>query len=442
MKNYLLFAFFYLSFLSSEAQTINQSINGGANIVISEVNYHSDIGINGGDWFELHNTTAQPINVDGWIFRDNQIIDSYTIPQNTTIPANGYLVLCENLFLFQQQYPQVTNVRGGFNFGLGNSGDQINIFDNLNNPVCNMAYSDSAGWGNAADGLGFTLELADPAGNLSDPANWFPGCVGGSPGVAYTPCNYPIVFSEINYNSSPIADADDWVELHNTTANPIAIGNYKFLDDKDTLPYTIPGGTILPANGYLVLYKDNTLFTNRHASVTNKTGPILSGLSGSGDACRLYDQTGKLVASVRYNDETPWPLTPDGVGYTLELLSETGNMSVGTNWFAGCPEGSPGGPYVNPCALSVVENNVLSAMAFPNPFNDFLLIQWTAKASANTTIQLFDMYGKLVSSSTTKSVSGINRFDNPLPQMAAGIYMLRLNAEGLGVATLKLLKQQ
>jgi hypothetical protein len=52
------------------------------------------------------------------------------------------------------------------------------------------------------------------------------------------------------------------------------------------------------------------------------------------------------------------------------------------------------------------------------------------------------MYGKLVSSSTTKSVSGINRFDNPLPQLAAGIYMLRLNVEGLGATTLKLLKQQ
>jgi hypothetical protein len=93
MKNYLFFAFFFLCFLSSKAQVVNQSTNGGGNIVISEVNYHSDNGLDSGDWFELHNTTAQPVNVAGWIFRDDQIIDSYTIPQNTTIPANGYLVL-------------------------------------------------------------------------------------------------------------------------------------------------------------------------------------------------------------------------------------------------------------------------------------------------------------------------------------------------------------
>jgi len=36
-------------------------------------------------------------------------------------------------------------------------------------------------------------------------------------GVAYTPCNPDIVFSEINYNSSLLKDAGDWVELHNTT---------------------------------------------------------------------------------------------------------------------------------------------------------------------------------------------------------------------------------
>lgn len=422
------------------ASPVCQSVQSG-NITISEVNYHSDNGLDSGDWLELHNTTAQPVNVSGWVFKDSNPLDSYTIPQNTTIPGNGYLVLCENTVLFQQIHPSVTNFVGSFNFALGNSGDEIHIFDNLNNPVVSMAFADSVGWGSAADGLGFTLELIDANANLSDPTNWFPGCVGGSPGTGYVPCNYPIVFSEINYNSPPTADSDDWVELHNTTSNPIFIANYQFKDDKDTLPYTIPGGTILPADGYLVIYKNNALFTDRHPSVTNKIGAFEFGLSGSGDACRLYDVTGKLITAVRYNDEVPWPLTPDGQGYTLELLDETGKMSVGTNWFAGCPEGSPGGPYVNPCDVAVAENNVLGAMVYPNPFNDRLLIQWTAKASANTTIQLFDMYGKLVSSSATKSAAGINRFDNPLPQLAAGMYMLRLNVEGQGGTAVRVVKQ-
>lgn len=427
--------------LPSVANPICQSVQGGGNVVISEVNYHSDNGLDSGDWIELHNTTGSPVNVAGWVLKDAGITNTYTIPQNTTIPANGYLVLCENTFLFQQIHPTVTNFRGPFNFALGNSGDEIRIFDNLNNPVCNMVYADSAGWGSAADGLGFTLELLNPNNNLSDPTNWFPGCVGGSPGSGFVPCSYPIVFSEINYNSSPTADSDDWVELHNTTPNPIFISNYTFLDDKDTLAYTIPAGTILPPNGYLVLYADNALFTARHPQVTNKIGPFLFGLAGSGDACRLYDAAGKLVAAVRYNDEVPWPLTPDGGGYTLELLSDTGKMSVGTNWFAGCPEGSPGTPYINPCDLAVSENNVLGAMVYPNPFNDRLLVQWTAKASASTTIEVYDMYGKLVSSQAIKSAQGINRIDSPMPHLAAGMYLLRLNVVGEGATLIKVVKQ-
>ena len=299
MKKVLLSTLAFLSFSLTQAQI--------SSVTISEVNYHSDNGLDSGDWLELHNTTAQPVNVSGWLFKDSNILDSFTIPQNTTIPGNGYLVLCENTVLFQQVYPAVTNFVGSFSFALGNSGDEINIFDNLNNPVVSMAFADSVGWGSAADGLGFTLELLDANANLSDPTNWFPGCMGGSPGTGFVPCSYPIVFSEINYNSSPIADSDDWVELHNTTSNPISIANYQFKDDKDTLPYTVPGGTILPADGYLVIYKNNALFTDRHPSVTNKIGAFEFGLSGGGDACRLYDATGKLITAVRYNDEAPWP---------------------------------------------------------------------------------------------------------------------------------------
>jgi type IX secretion system PorP/SprF family membrane protein len=90
---------------------------------------------------------------------------------------------------------------------------------------------------------------------------------------------------------------------------------------------------------------------------------------------------------------------------------------------------------------SVEENNVLGAMAYPNPFTDNIQLQWTSTVSTKTNIMVFDMYGKLVSSNTTLSAAGINRFDNPLPKLAAGIYMLRLNVEGLGATTIKLVKQ-
>lgn len=415
-------------------------------IVVSEINYHSDNSLDGDDWFELHNTTSAPINIGNWQFKDDNVGNSFTIPNGTIIPANGYLVLAQTLSLFQQKNPTVTNVIGSFTFGFGNSGDQINLFDNLNNPVVAIAFADSAGWPKAADGYGYTLELVDPNGNVNSPANWVPGCINGSPGTAYVPCNYPIVFSEINYNSSPTADAEDWVELHNTTNTPIYIGNYVFLDEKDTLPYIISGGTILPANGYLVLTKDSSMFRARFSLVNNQTqrmqGEFQFGLAGSGDACRLFDTTGKLVMSVYYDDNTPWPTTPDGGGYTLELSCATCNMSVGQNWFAGCPEGSPGYAYQPNCETGVAEDLAGGVKTYPNPFSNGFVLEFTGSAPSHATLALFDAQGKMVYDKNIQSTQGINRMElNPAGDLAPGIYLLRLQLADGSSLTRTILKQ-
>lgn len=417
------------------------SVQAGS-VVVSEINYHSDSGLDSGDWFELHNTTNQTVDVSNWVFKDGSISNSYTFPINTTIAPNGYLVVAENTALFQQIHPSVTNVIGPFNFGLGNSGDEINLFDGISNPVLSMAFSDSLAWPNAADGYGYTLELLDANSNLNDGTNWFPGCVGGSPGAAYSTCSYPIVFSEINYNSSTLADADDWVELHNTTNQPIYIGAYTFLDGNDTLPFIMPGGTIIQANGYLVLYKNDVLFTARHANVTNKLGPFQFGLGGGGDACRLYDQNGKLVMSVYYDDEDGWPTEPDGNGYTLELLSDTGKMSTAGNWFAGCPEGSPGYPYASPCGVGVAENLIGGLKAYPNPFNNNIMLEWTSSVLSDALLQLLDAQGKVVYSQTIQSQTGINRHQlYSASNLASGMYLLRLQMASGSSVTQRLIKQ-
>lgn len=416
------------------------SVNAGT-IVVSEVNYNSENSIDAGDWFELKNVTNQTINVSNWQFKDGSVNNTYTFPPNTNIPAGGYLVVYQDALLFNQQHPGVGNKIGPFNFGFGNSGDEIHIFDALSNPVFSMAFADSAGWANAADGIGYTLELIDPNGDFNSPANWVPGCVGGSPGTGYVPCSYPIVFSEINYNSSPTADAEDWVELHNTTNQPILLTNYVFLDENDTLAYTIPTNTTLAANGYLVLSKDTAMFHARFPQVSNMRGPFLFGLGGGGDALRLFDATGKLVVSVYYDDENDWPTEPDGTGYTLELSCATCNLSVGGNWFAGCPEGSPGGPYVTPCGVGVTEHNVMGAMVYPNPFTDRMVVQWNGTGTANTTVELFDMYGRMLSSNTLKTQGGINRFDAmDTANLPTGMYMVRLAVEGQGITTIRVVK--
>lgn len=77
-----------------------------------------------GEWFEIYNTTAYPINLNGWIITDDGS-DSHTIPSDVWVPANGYVVLGRNA-----NYPTNGGVVVDYqysNFQLGNTGDEVVI---------------------------------------------------------------------------------------------------------------------------------------------------------------------------------------------------------------------------------------------------------------------------------------------------------------------------
>lgn len=74
-------------------------------VVINEVQSKDPNG--GADWIELANPTNADIDISGIVIKDNDDTHVYTIPENTIIPANGFLVIDENTL--------------GFGFGKGDS---------------------------------------------------------------------------------------------------------------------------------------------------------------------------------------------------------------------------------------------------------------------------------------------------------------------------------
>jgi hypothetical protein len=50
---------------------------------------------------------------------------------------------------------------------------------------------------------------------------------------------------------------------------------------------------------------------------------------------RLFNAESVLQFTMIYNNDAPWPVTPDGGSYTLELLDANGKMNNADNWFAG-----------------------------------------------------------------------------------------------------------
>lgn len=171
-----------------------ESINSES-LIITEINYNSGTEYNSGDWFEVYNQSSSPIDLSNWEVKDDGFFTSYLIPDGTVINPQSYMVICENIEFFTEVYPEVGNYIGAFNFGLGNGGDQINIFDEFGYPVLALEYADSLLWPTEADGGGYTLELDSYSGDINNAQNWFAGCEGGSPGTEFIPCSDTITLN-------------------------------------------------------------------------------------------------------------------------------------------------------------------------------------------------------------------------------------------------------
>jgi CotH kinase protein/Lamin Tail Domain len=103
-----------------------------------------------------------------------------------------------------------------------------------------------------------------------------------------TAANTPVVINEfMASNAATLADPqgeyDDWIELHNVTAEEVDLTG-RYLSDEPNNPrkWPFPAGTTIPADGYLIVWadEDGTAMAGLHASFK---------LSGSGEQIFLTD---------------------------------------------------------------------------------------------------------------------------------------------------------
>ena len=71
---------------------------------------------------------------------------------------------------------------GNMDFGLGNGGDIVRLFDLNGSLVDIVDYQDESTWPDSADGGGPTLELINPNFDNSKSENWFSSENFGTPG--------------------------------------------------------------------------------------------------------------------------------------------------------------------------------------------------------------------------------------------------------------------
>ena len=237
-----------------------------------------------------------------------------------------------------------------------------------------------------------------------------------------------VLINEINYKSSDDFDPGDWVELYNPNNEDIDISNWILKDDDDNHAFIIPNSTTIPAEGFLILTKKGSDFSNAFPDVTNIIGDFDFGLGSNSDAVRLYNANAVLQDEVYYNSESPWPECAKGLGPTLELVSPELDNSLHENWDCINAFGSPG--KVNNLQLGVDDFNTKTIELYPNPVSNILNIKGIA--TFEQSIIIYNVLGQEML--TTK---GTNQID--LSSLTNGIYFV-LITDGIKISNYKLIK--
>ena len=412
----------------------------GQTIAITEINYNSDPYNKSNDWVELHNYGGSAVDISNWKLKDETPFNSFTIPAGTVLDANEYVVLVENIDTFLMVHGGVTNYIGEFAFGFDNTFGTVKIENNSGTVIKAVPYIDSTPWPKGCDGYGPTLQIINEEASESNPANWRSGCVLGTPGEGYVDCNYDIVVSEINYNSLLAYNPGDWIEILNRGNADKDISGWILRDGKTDNIFVIPAGNVLSAGERLVIADSLESFTVKFPTVGNVIGEPPFSFSNGGDAVRLYTPSGKLQYSVRYKDSAPWPLDPDGTGFTLELVDEPGNPNDGVAWVAGCLYGSPGNPFVIPCPNAV--NNVIpkELTIGPNPFADYLTIIIDATVQAQSVTIMNTLGEQIITLPPYNNAVTWNSTDLQGNTVSDGIYFVVVTTTNGNTITAKVLK--
>ena len=289
------------------------------------------------DTIEVFNPGLVPMNLSGWFLSDDAgKPKKFRIADGTVIAAGGFLTFTEAQF---NAVPLATN-----SFSLRAEGDQVYLFS-----------ADAAGHLTGFS-YGFSFGASDPGATfgryvLSTGEEDFPAQAEATLGTANAgPKVGPVVINEIQYH--PDFGGDEFIELRNITAEPIAL--FDALTPTNTwrlngLGFDFPQGVTLAANGFLIVSHTTPAAFRAKYNVPAEIpiyGPCPGDLQDSGERVELQKpgpiDTNSAVAyitvdAVRYNDKAPWPPAADGSGPSLQRKNSFAYGNDPINWEGALP---------------------------------------------------------------------------------------------------------
>ena len=309
-------------------------------VVINEIMAHSSGG--GGDWIEIYNRSADPINIGGWYLSDSgSNLQKYRIADGTTIGGFGHL-----LFTEMNHFGATSTDPGALDpFALSENGETVYLYGPSDGLF--LDYFEEESFGPSASDVSKGLHYKESTNTYNFVAmeTATPGGPNSYPKVG------PIVISEIMYH--PNSGSAEFLELLNISGSSVTL--YDALKNE---AWKITGGfefsfpAILPVTmepgERIVLVRDLAAFQSAYtvpagtqvfewtSGALNNSGERVE-LSSPGDVDALSERQFIREDRVNYGQEAPWPTEP-GLGFhslTRIAAYEYGNDPV--NWYAATP---------------------------------------------------------------------------------------------------------
>jgi hypothetical protein len=208
---------------------------------------------------------------------------------------------------------------------------------------------------------------------------------------------------------------DDWIELYNPNSTAVDLSNWQIKDDDDTHIFTIPEGTQIGGEDFLVFVKDASDFINVFPNMSY-LGELGFGFGGS-DSVRLFNSTGTLQDEVVYQSDAPWPSCADETGYTLELIAPDLDNSLPENWDCININGSPNA--INNSELSTENSTIDTIIVYPNPVKNFLYI---GGHNDRFDVEVYSILGQKVMAIKATNQVNLSPFDH-------GMYLLKIKTK-------------
>uniref|UniRef100_UPI003565AA9E lamin tail domain-containing protein n=1 Tax=Pontiella sp. TaxID=2837462 RepID=UPI003565AA9E len=285
-------------------------------LLINEALTHQDDDTPG-DWIELYNASTQTLDINGWFISDDE--DDLTKVELSGLPTLGsgeYLVLTE--------YSHFGTTAAGSNgFALSELGDEICLSSGENGEL--TGYRAYESFGAAERDVTFGRHVkSDGTTDFTAQSEATSGATNAYPLIG------DVVITEIMYHPAD-SNAFEYIELYNRTGSDVALYHDTVTSNvwklSGAVDYSFPQGTVLATGECLIISETNeTAFRSVYAVDAGVTvlGPYDGQLNNSGEDLYLTRPgdpealTGEvpaiIVEWVDYDDEAPWPTTPDGLG--------------------------------------------------------------------------------------------------------------------------------